>query len=122
MAERNATRRAMRHRASPPPPASDLAANVRWLRDRELVADLYRRYAFGVDSLDFALVRSVFHPDCVVVGTLEQGGLDDYLAGLEEALHQWDATMHFMGNQYVELDGDRGRVETWVVGYHMEAP
>ena len=24
------------------------------------------------------LVRSVFHPDCVVVGTLEEGSLGDY--------------------------------------------
>ena len=34
----------------------------------------------------------------------------------------YDATMHFRGNQYVELDGDRAFVETWVIGYHMEAP
>ena len=33
----------------------------------------------------------------------------------------YDATMHFKGNQYVEFDGDRGFVETWVIGYHMEA-
>ena len=56
-------------------------------------------------------MRSVFHPDCVVVGILEEGSLDDYLDGLEEALHQWDATMHFMGNQYIELDGDRATCE-----------
>lgn len=30
--------------------------------------------------------------------------------------------MHFKGNQYIELDGDRAFVETWVMGYHMEAP
>jgi len=119
---RNAIREAMRLRESAPPPASDPAATLRWLRDRELIKHLYRRYAYGVDSIDFELVRSVFHPDCVVVGTLEEGSLDGYLEGLEEALHQWDATMHFMGNHYIEIDGDRGHVETWVVGYHMEAP
>ena len=27
-----------------------------------------------------------------------------------------------MGNQYIEINGDEGHVETWVVGYHMEAP
>jgi hypothetical protein len=32
------------------------------------------------------------------------------------------ATMHFKGNQYVELDGDAAFVETWVIGYHMEPP
>jgi hypothetical protein len=36
-------------------------------------------------------------------------------------MYQWDATMHFVGNQYVEIAGDRGFVESWVLGYHMEA-
>jgi ketosteroid isomerase-like protein len=119
--QKNEKRRIMKYRETPLPPADDLAANVRWLRDREIVKNLYRRYAYGVDSIDFELVRSVFHPDCVVDGTLESGGLDEYLKGLEEAMYMWDATMHFVGNQYVEIDGDRGFVESWVLGYHMEA-
>ena len=57
----------------------------------------------------------------VVQGTLEGGSVDDYLDGIREGLAQWESTMHFMGNQYVEIDGDTGFVETWVVGYHMEA-
>jgi hypothetical protein len=95
---------------------------VRWLRDRELIKDLYARYAYGIDSADMDLVRSVFHPDCVVVGTLEGGSLEGYLERIEEGVLKYDATMHFRGNQYVEIDGDSGFVETWVVGYHMEAP
>ncbi len=119
---RNEKRRIMRFRECAPPPADDMEATVRWLRDRELIKNLYRRYAYGVDSINFELVRSLFHPDCEVVGTKEQGGIDDYLQGLEEALPAWDASMHFVGNQYVEVDGDEGFVESWVVGYHMEAP
>ncbi len=118
---RNEKRRVMQLRESHAPPASDTEGTIRWLRDRELIKSLYDRYAFGVDSIDFEIVRSVFHPDCAVVGIAEEGGLDDYLAGIEEALHQWEATMHFVGNQYIEIDGDRGHVESWVVGYHMEA-
>jgi hypothetical protein len=120
--ERNERRRAMRFRGSPPPDAADTAATVRWLRDRELIKDLYARYAYGIDSADMELVRSVFHPDCVVVGTLEEGSLDDYLEGIEHGVLMYEATMHFKGNQYVEIDGDTGFVETWVIGYHMEAP
>jgi hypothetical protein len=119
---RNRTREVMEHRSSPPPPATDAAATIAWLRDRELIKDLYDRYAYGVDSVDMDLVRSVFDDDCVVVGTMEEGTLDDYLEGLEEGLLMYDATMHFKGNQYVELHGDRAFVETWVIGYHMEAP
>jgi hypothetical protein len=68
------------------------------------------------------LVRSVFHPHCVIVGTMEEGTLDDYLDGLEAGLLMYAATMHFKGNQYVELVGDQAFVETWVIGYHMEPP
>lgn len=118
---RNEKRRIMKFRETPIPPRDDYEASVRWLRDREVIKNLYRRYAYGVDSIDFDLVRTVFHPDCECVGTAEKGGLDEYLDGMEEALHAWDASMHFVGNQYVEIDGDEGFVESWVVGYHMEA-
>lgn len=118
----NRTRAQMRFRSSPPPARSDAEATLGWLRDRELIRDLYARYAYGVDSVDMDLVRSVFTPDCVVVGTMEEGSLDDYLDGLADGLLAYEATMHFRGNQYIEIDGDHGFVETWVIGYHMEAP
>ena len=41
---RNEKRRVMRFRDLPPPPACDAEATVRWLRDRELIKNLYRRY------------------------------------------------------------------------------
>jgi hypothetical protein len=104
------------------PPAEDIEANVQWLRDREQLKMLYQRYAYGVDTGNFDIVRSVFHPQCKVSGTLEDGDLEPYLEGIEEGLTQWDATMHMMGNQYIQIDGDKGRMETWVIGYHMEAP
>lgn len=103
------------------PEASDLAATVQWLRDTELIKALPQRYAYGVDTMDFDLVRSVFHPDCTVRGILEDGPIGPYLEGIEEALTQWHATMHFMGNQYVRIDGDRGHVETWAYAWHMES-
>ena len=121
-AARDDVRRSMRLRTSPPPPATEPDALLGWLRDRTMIEDLYSRYAYGVDSMDMELVRSVFHPDCVVVGTMEEGSLDDYLEGLEAGLAMYHATMHFKGNQYVEIDGDRAFVETWVLGHHMEAP
>lgn len=119
---RGPLREAMKFQRSPPPPAGDLAATVAWLRDRTLIADLYDRYAYGVDSLDMELVRSVFLPDCEVVGTVQKGKLEEYLGEIEPGLARFHATMHFKGNQYIEIDGDRAFVETWVVGYHMEAP
>jgi len=122
MPERNRVRTVMEFRGNEPPPRDDPAAVLAWLRDREVIKDLYSRYAYGVDSIDMDLVRSVFHPDCVVVGTMEEGSLDDYLDGLAEGLAMYEASMHFKGNQYVELRGDEAFVETWVVAFHTEAP
>ena len=56
--QKNEKRRIMKFRETAPPPLSDLEANVRWLRDRELIKNLYKRYAYGVDSIDFALVSA----------------------------------------------------------------
>lgn len=103
------------------PDPDDLASTVRWLRDVELIRALPQRYAYGIDTRDFELVRSVFHPDCTVSGTLEEGSIGPYLEGIAEGLEQWHATMHFMGNQYVTIDGDKGHVETWAYAWHLEA-
>lgn len=118
---RNAVRLAMKFRNSPPPPASDLAATVAWLRDRELIKDIYARYAYAIDSIDPELLRSVFHPDAVIVGTMEEGNVEDYIAGTVDSLYAYDITMHFRGNQYVDFEhSDKAFVETWVVAWHVE--
>ncbi len=103
------------------PPREDLEATTRWLRDQTLIRQLVQRYFYGVDTPDFDAVRSCFHPDCQVDGTLEGGALGPYLEGIEEGLKQWAATFHFCGNQYVTVDGDEGHIETWCIGWHMEA-
>jgi SnoaL-like domain len=99
----------------------DLEANVRWLRDVELIKVLPQRYAYGIDEKDFQVVRSVFHPECRVVGTVHEGEIGAYLEVIQRRLPLWESTLHFMGNQYVTVDADTGYVETWAVACHMEA-
>ena len=98
----------------------DLETQLRWLRDRELIRELPQKYALGIDTDDWPLVASVFHPDARVKGTMREAPIDAYLEALEPGVKQYHATLHFMGNQYVQVDGDRGSVETWAVAYHME--
>ena len=95
----------------------------RWLRDRVLIADLPLRYAHGLDTRDFDKARAVFRDDCRVKGSLAEDLIDPYFANLKLGVVAYDATMHFMGNQYVEVEpgGETGRVETYAVAYHMEA-
>ena len=98
-----------------------LLAETRWLKDREQIKELPYLYALGIDTRDFDQVASVFHPDCEVQGTLHNAPIREYLTLLEPGVRQYPATMHFMGNQYVRVDGDSGHVETYAVAYHMEA-
>jgi hypothetical protein len=98
-----------------------LEDDVRWLRDRELIRELPQVYAHGVDTRDWKKVRSVFDDDCHVDGMMGSLPIDAYLEKLRPGVEAYPATLHFMGNQYVRIDGDRGHVETYAVAYHMEA-
>ena len=65
-----------------------------------------------------ALVRSCFRDGAVVEGSRMTGPVDVYLRDLEPAVARYAATMHFMGNQLVDVEGDTGRCETYAVAYH----
>ena len=98
-----------------------LAAMVRELRDRDQIARLIRTYARGIDTRDWELVRSCFAPDAMVEGSRTTAPLDPYLADLRPGVEYFPTTMHFMGNQLVEVDGDVGQIETYAVAYHWKA-
>ena len=88
----------------------------RW--DREHIAALPVTYARGVDRRDWDLVRSCFTPDCFIEGSRASASLDEYLTQLRPGVERFPTTMHFMGNQLVTVDGDRGHVETYAVAFH----
>ena len=56
---------------------------------------------------------------------LQAAAIQPYLEALEPGVKQYEATLHFMGNQFVELrlegDPDKAHVETYAVAYHLEA-
>jgi hypothetical protein len=106
------------------PDVSELARTVQWLRDRALIAALPQQYAHGLDTRDFDRARAVFRDDCRVKGSLVEDVIDRYWEQLVHGVMAYDATMHFMGNQYVEVEPGAGTgfVETYAVAYHMEAP
>jgi 3-phenylpropionate/cinnamic acid dioxygenase small subunit len=103
---------------------SELATTVAWLKDRELIKDLAQRYARNVDKRDWKAVRACFADDCYVKGTIAEDPIDEYMTGLAPGVEAYMATMHFMGNQYIDLEpgADTGSVETYAVAYHLEEP
>ena len=98
----------------------DLETMVRELRDRDEIGRLIRTYAHGVDRRDWSLVRSCFSDDAEAQGSRSTGPIEPYLAALRPGVEFYPTTMHFMGNQLIELDGDTARVETYAVAYHWK--
>jgi len=49
--------------------------------------------------------------------------VDEFIAGGRAYLTRFAATMHFLGNMLIEVDGERARAETYAVAYHrVEGP
>jgi len=91
---------------------------VRELLDRAQIRDLLARYARGVDRRDLELVRSCFTEDAAYEGALSTTDIAHALATLRESLERYTTTMHFLGNQSIELDGDAAHSETCAIAYH----
>jgi hypothetical protein len=93
---------------------------VEQLSDRQEIADVILRYARGIDRFDLDLVRSCYHPDAYDDHGAVKGSVDEFLAGAATFLPRFEATMHFMGNMLIELDGDVARAETYAIAYHRQ--
>ena len=105
------------HRAASEPVTSP-ADPVQLLVDRDEIHDLVMRYARGVDTRDMEAVRSCFAPDCDVSrwgpGMTDREAMIDYISGVGH----FHTTMHMMGNQFVEVDGDAGQVDSYAMLTH----
>ena len=93
-------------------------AAIRHLLDRAAIQEVLLRYARGVDRGDLELVASCFTPDASYEGALANGTIADALDRLRDAMARYDGTMHFVGNQLIEIDGDTASSETYAVAYH----
>lgn len=91
---------------------------LRQLVDRAAIQDVLLRYARGVDQRDMDLVASCFTPDSAYDGGLARGTIADALAALRVAVTRYASTLHFLGNQLIELDGDGARSETYALAHH----
>ena len=82
------------------------------LLDQQAIRDVLIRYTRGIDRMDPDLVRSCYHPDAHDDHGAFRGGTEGFVAWFQEALSFFERTMHFVGNQLVEVDGDvaSGRV------------
>jgi hypothetical protein len=94
---------------------------VRELWDRDRIARVPRTYSRGIDRRDWDLVRSCFTADALIEGSRATAPVDDYIAQLRPGVEYFPVTMHFMGNQLIDVDGDSGEVDTYAVAYHWKS-
>jgi len=102
------------------PDLERLQQMVQELWDRDQIARVPRRYSRGIDRRDWDLVQSCFAPDAQVEGSRATAPITEYIAQLRPGVEHFGTTMHFMGNQLVTVDGDRGEVETYAVAFHWK--
>lgn len=89
------------------------------LLDKDAVADVIRRYAYGIDTRDEALVRACFDPDADIVGTVSAGPLREYLPRLLDDVNGYGATMHQLGTQLIDVHGDHATAKSYAVARHF---
>lgn len=92
------------------------------LSDKQEIAEVVLRYCRGVDRLDLAAVRACYHDDGIDHHTGFSGDADAYVAWLDTVLRRFSGTMHFIGNQLVEVWGDVARCESYGMAHHWGDP
>ena len=95
-------------------------AELRALLDERAIRNVVLRYCRGVDRLDEELVRSCYHPGASDEHGSFSGDVEAYIDWSFRLLRGYDATMHFIGNQLVEVHGDVARAESYGVAYHRK--
>jgi 3-phenylpropionate/cinnamic acid dioxygenase small subunit len=97
----------------------DDATATRYLLDRVQIEDLAKRYAHAIDGRDWDAVDACFAVDAFVQGTQSSGPYPAYIAGLRVGVESYRTTMHFFGNQRVDIDGDSAHLVTYGIAYHL---
>ena len=90
----------------------------------EIVRRRYE-YAFGIDTRDWALLRSIFTDEIEMDFSSYSGQpgskmlADDWVDGVKVTFTGLDATQHVMSNPMVDVDGDRGRLRMYMKAEHF---
>ncbi len=93
---------------------------LRGLLAREAIRDCMVRYARAIDRVDRDLLHSVYWPEANDNHGNFNGSAADFVDWVIPLLEGMEQTMHFLGNQLIELDADctSARSETCFEAYH----
>jgi hypothetical protein len=82
------------------------------------IREIQIRYCRAVDRMDFALLRSCFHGDATAQYGFFNGDVEAFIAMARVSLKSYINTVHFTGNQLVEVSGRRAWAEHYTNATH----
>lgn len=98
-------------------------ADIRWLRDRERIRDVLRRYVRGVDRKDWELVRGAFHADAFDDHGPYKGDVEGFLAMVRERHRAVSQSIHMITDSFIEFaDEANALVESPFLVYQTVDP
>jgi SnoaL-like domain len=92
------------------------------LADHHAVCQLVKIYAIGFDMRDYDLARTAFADGSTWEGKTGDEPIDEALPKIYGMAASFTATQHFIGNQYVDLQGDTAVVWSYGIAHHKLAP
>jgi hypothetical protein len=95
-----------------------LSEDLRALVDRDQIRQCLERLARGEDRRNGEMIAASLWPDSITDYGVFKGDFDAYYAWVIPGADAITNTQHVLGQSFVDLDGDRARVETHVLSYH----
>lgn len=88
--------------------------------DRAAIAHLVAAYGHGIDRRDYALLRTLYHPDAIDDHRpYYSGSAQGYIDWLPSMMASWQATSHLALSLLLILDGDRAEGEIAARAWHL---
>jgi hypothetical protein len=93
--------------------------DVQSLWDHQQIQHKLATYCRGIDRCDAQVLKSAYWPDAYEDHGLFQGKAWDFADFIVPLLKGMRLTIHQISNVFIELDGAKANVETYVMAYHL---
>lgn len=96
-----------------------LAKEVRYLRDRQDIADVISAYCRGLDRLDADILRSTYHDDALDRHGPFYGGREEFVSWAIELVAEFPTNHHSVTTHNCEIHGDTAWAESYCVFFTL---